>query len=98
MSANDGGAAFPCEEVVTVTQMQVGNDSPFPIEPYKKTIRHPGMTLRDWFAGQALAGVCAMDTENRLDAKTKASWSYELSEAMLKHRARIAEDAAHKEK
>jgi len=39
----DGGAAFPR------TGEHVGN----------KHFDAPGMTLRDWFAGQALAGICA---------------------------------------
>jgi len=43
---NDGGAAFPYFREI----------------PEKKldevmTVFHPGMTLRDWFAGQALSGL-----------------------------------------
>lgn len=41
----DGGQAFP--QPVTVGP----NDDLYPA--------YPGMTLRDWFAGQALAGLCA---------------------------------------
>lgn len=40
----------------------------------------PGMTLRDWFAGQALAGLAA--TEG--DASTK--YAYFLADAMLEAR------------
>ncbi len=37
--------------------MGVENPQAFPYEKY--TTWHPGMTLRDWFAGQALAGMLA---------------------------------------
>jgi len=102
MSAHDGGAAFPCEEVVTVTQMQVGNDSPFPIAPHQKTIRHPGMTLRDWFAGQIASGDASCEVGwNSPTAEmlaTRVALYYRISDAMIKHRALLAEDAAHKDK
>jgi hypothetical protein len=45
-----------------------------------------GMTLRDWFAGQALMGLVAFD---RLDAAGDnkpehfARWSYAIADAML---------------
>lgn len=39
----DGGAAFPGESLVTL----------------QGTFLQPGMSLRDWFAGQALAGIMA---------------------------------------
>lgn len=40
-----------------------------------------GMTLRDWFAGQALA-TCA-DLEK---AKSAAAWAYQVADAMLAER------------
>lgn len=53
-----------------------------------------GMTLRDWFAGQALAGMLADSkrTENLSDAtnndiskiaKINARWAYRLANAMI---------------
>lgn len=57
----------------------------------------PGMTLRDWFAGQALAGLCASDgftkrlgdrEENflgRADSEA-AGCAYEMADAMLEAR------------
>ena len=42
MSKNDGGAAFPC-----AAEAVGGNDGWL----------QEGMSLRDWFAGQALAGM-----------------------------------------
>lgn len=47
---------------------------------------HPGMDLRDYFAGQALAGI-AMDGEMP-SAEWAASWSYALADAMLKERSK----------
>jgi hypothetical protein len=56
----------------------------------------PGMTLRDWFAGQALPAVCA-DNEvlemsqqpGRRWTETVAGVSYDLADAMLAERAKV---------
>ena len=53
--------------------------------------KHPqrgGMTLRDWFAGQALAGNCAADIQNLHSPGKLARWSYETADAMLAKRAK----------
>ena len=50
---------------------------------------HPGMSLRDWFAGQAMAGFYAgyRDTSQLStfpsDLKTDAETFYEIADAML---------------
>ena len=46
---------------------------------------HEGMTLRDWFAGQALAGMLARNLE--MPADKCGVYSYEIADAMLKARA-----------
>ena len=46
---NDGGPAFP------VPEMHFGNDT-------KQSCANQGMTLRDWFAGQALVGLLGQET------------------------------------
>ena len=45
---------------------------------------HPGMSLRDWFAGQALAGLCAYN--EIADPSVYALACYALSDAMLAER------------
>ena len=70
--AQDGGPAFPHPE-------QCRSDG----------IVHwpqPGMSLRDWFAGQALAGICANSAwdENGWPARAKAA--YDAADALLSAR------------
>ncbi len=62
------------------------------LEPNSAYFNATGMTLRDWFAGQALAGViptCNME-DIREDDKTKemlfARKVYRIADAMLKAR------------
>jgi len=57
---------------------------------WEKRATTGGMTLRDWFAGQALAGNCAADTENQYSVDKLARWSYETADAMLAERAKEA--------
>lgn len=44
-----------------------------------------GMTLRDWFAGQALAGI-ASDPDVDISIDDRAKWSYRIADAMLEAR------------
>ena len=46
---------------------------------------HHGMTLRDWFAGQALAGLIA-DPSRDGSADDRARYAYAYADAMLKAR------------
>ena len=57
--------------------------------PYERR-NHPldysrGMSLRDWFAGQALIGLCVDDVRN-WPVDLTARYVYELADAMLKER------------
>ena len=46
-----------------------------------------GMTLRDFFAGQALAGMCASETDGvSYSSGNVASRAYKIADAMLKER------------
>jgi len=64
---NDGGPAFPVPEAV-------GQGGGFCAADSK------GMTLRDWFAGQVLAGVCANPHGCIVEPPDEPSWSAETPE------------------
>lgn len=72
---NDGGSAFPIPNDP--------NPGAYPAEP--------GMSLRDWFAGQALAGYFAATPLHcfcESGLKVVARYSYDMADAMLAARAR----------
>jgi hypothetical protein len=79
----NGGLAFPYS---FVTQARGG--SPTEIQ------NHSGMTLRDYFAGQALNGVLAsenpqyhyMCASNKKHTQSAARKAYEMADAMLAER------------
>ena len=79
MAREDGGPAYPTHPFGVVDRGELGA-----VEP------QPGMSLRDWFAGQALAGFMA-NKHHRLDfaADSDAVFAYKIADAML--RARQAE-------
>ena len=81
MAKTDGGSAFPVVEAI---------DS-FPDSfDLHAVLSSPGMTLRDWFAGQALAGWMAgpsnthpgIDGPEGRGAQNLARWSYAMADAM----------------
>jgi hypothetical protein len=67
---NDGGPAFPFGQVSELTG--------HPINGFFA----PGMSLRDWFAGQALGGMCAKDAHR----DWLAQQAYEIADAMIERR------------
>ena len=77
MNINDGGPAFPHPEVA---RLQDGRCVVADADP--------GMTIRDWFAGQAISGMitpgCVQMTE--ATRKARASEAYAIADAMLKAR------------
>ena len=66
---NDGGPAFPIAFRM--------ND--------KQVILEDGISVRDYFAGQALAGLLASG-EDSIDAETNAHDAYIIADAMIKAR------------
>lgn len=74
MNAKDnGGPAFPAPDLGEQDFFQKG--------------AYPGMTLRDYFAAQAMNGSmasCAPDQD--ITPRLMAKWSYEMADAMLKAR------------
>lgn len=76
------------------TQIDDGGTA-FPAQDWQaKDNHHPGMTLRDWFAGQALSGWCAASPFVRKEplnmteahAESIATGCYRYADAMLKAR------------
>ncbi len=72
----DGGPAFPGERIVWDA----------PNHPSREIDRIPvsGMSLRDYFAGQALAGLMFMESENTFIHD--ATNCYKMADAMIKAR------------
>lgn len=80
----DGGPAFPV--LKSILQRQ------FTSEPHRFTYDaeiDAGMTLRDWFAGQALAGFIACDDPviAKMSCTEIAERSYKFAAAMLAERS-----------
>lgn len=69
---NDGGPAFPGEEDVHAA-----------FHPGVSTVRNPGMSLRDWFAGQALAGMVANPSQPWMPWPDVVIGAYAAADAML---------------
>lgn len=79
MSKDNGGPAFP--------QMRVWNAA---MAEYEDTQQYPGMTLRDWFAGQAINGLLSGRAGARLNDSIlggDAKLAYEIADAMIVARA-----------
>ena len=75
INGNDGGPAFP----FTFQELDgQGN-------PRSEMITHVGMSLRDWFAGMALSGMCA-DSNLKDSQHVFAKISYKIADAMLAER------------
>ena len=74
MKTNDGGAAFPMG-IPDVHDGSGGGSQGF---------AQPGMTLRDYFAGQALIGFASK--HNHGDGELYAADSYRVADAMLEQR------------
>lgn len=69
----DGGAAFPSARTKSVGTA------------YEHDLFETGMTLRDYFAGQALQGMCAEGTI-RTPTAAIAVEAYSIADAMLEAR------------
>lgn len=60
-------------------------DYAFPVAPGDVPYWQPGMTLRDWFAGQALVGVKGWHPADR-KGKSVAEVAYSIADRMLEER------------
>lgn len=76
----DGGMAFPHVELRE-------NTASWPAKSFDE-VRHAGMSLRDWFAGQALAGMLNSKALAHLNYDVQAATAYQYADAMLAERAK----------
>lgn len=82
---NDGGPAFPSE-------IEVPNYRGSGAIGETITVKQRGMSLRDWFAGQALMAVFDYNTEAGVEMNIARS-AYRMADAMLKAREQREEVA-----
>ena len=76
----DGGPAFPSENLTSIGAYEVHG------------LHRPGMSLRDWFAGQAMNGVLRKSRVGSPDPKDTARWAYYVADAMLIERQKEMSD------
>lgn len=81
MSKDTGGPAFPC----TNEQLTAGNS--------EHGDAAPGMTLRDWFAGQALAGFASDNTALSIKEGETVEEAHRRCWQMFANSAYVAADA-----
>lgn len=80
MKVEDGGRAFPFHELSQEEAAALGG----------VRAQHLGMSLRDWFAGQALAGI--VSAPGPTEAASRASRvAYEMADFMLAERKKGGE-------
>lgn len=78
MSKTDGGAAFP--------RPYPDGAEVRPSEALEFIAHHAGMTVRDWFAGQALVGLCSHAASDYTKGPCNAALverSFVLADAMI---------------
>ncbi len=73
-----------------MTSKAPGGGPAFPCGPDGGCGPWPGMSLRDWFAGQALAGMGEINCDPDFDYPDCANLAYSLADAMLEERAASA--------
>lgn len=77
MPINNGGPAFPVQ--------------PLDAQGLPQMECHPGMTLRQWYAGKAMQGfVMSMKNDDKYEAENIAIASFLVADAMIAHEAKEA--------
>lgn len=66
----NGGPVFPVDAAMR--------------DGYGQPIDFPGMSLRDWMAGQALVGIASISVDGfSMSPQDEAAWAYQRADAML---------------
>ena len=93
---NDGGPAFPrlvsVENPMSPRQMNITQGSPL------KATTTEGMSLRDYFAGQALAGLLASQIHGMTNVPSKgpfARLAFDAADAMLAEKSKGTQEHSH---
>ena len=73
---DDGGLAFPGTRFEAVK-------SPIPNTWENVAVQYPGMSLRDYFAGQALTGLTAAGNYDNDDGRGMAATAYKYADGMI---------------
>jgi hypothetical protein len=68
-----------------MSKIEDGGDA-FPRQDDEWSSGARGMSLRDYFAGQALAGLTANPEYEDLDVRKLVSWSYDIADLMIQKR------------
>jgi hypothetical protein len=85
---DDGGAAFPCESAQVALRNELAKQFGYEInEMLVLANKNNGMTLRDWFAGQALAGILSRLADSTIVVNgvplTYDAFAYVMADAMI---------------
>lgn len=85
-AAKDGGPAFPAERTESIVLSGFGDET--------ATVKYSGMSLRDYFAGQALSGLMCgkIPGTGTIEWQAHAAWdAYSVADTMLAERAKAGE-------
>ena len=87
---NDGGPVFPGTrtEMVKATIPDDSATSGTKDVEQPAEVTYPGISLRDWYAGQALAGLSAIAIEAGLPTSRVVETAYAAADAMLAERSK----------
>lgn len=77
----DGGLAFPGKRMEPNPLINAGGFG----EPKFVEADHPGLTIRDWFAGQSLLS-CSSFWSDAATRRTYAKRAYQMADALIKAR------------
>lgn len=73
---NDGGPAFPCHTDQLQVCATTGHEKVIPV-------LNGGMSIRDWFAGQALDGILSQEGAVKGYESNDATRAYAIADAMI---------------